>query len=44
MVMEALLAEVLAVAAPHRAMGKVADYIPALAKVDPDKLGIAVAD
>jgi glutaminase len=44
MVMEALLAEVLAAAAPHRAAGKVADYIPALAKVDPAKLGIAVAD
>jgi glutaminase len=44
MVMDALLAEVLAAAAPHRAAGKVADYIPALAKVDPNKLGIAVAD
>jgi glutaminase len=42
--MDELLAEVLAAAAPHRAAGKVADYIPALAKVDPDKLGIAVAD
>jgi len=35
---------VLEAAAPHRAAGKVADYIPALAKVDPNKLGIAVAD
>src|SRR3954469_11575152 len=42
--MEPLLAEALAAAAPHRAAGKVADYIPALAKVDPAKLGIAVAD
>ena len=41
--MEELLAEALAAAAPHRAEGKVADYIPALAKVDPDKLGIAFA-
>lgn len=42
--MDALLAEILAAAAPHRAAGKVADYIPALAEVDPTKLGIAVAD
>ena len=42
--MDALLAEILAVAAPHRAEGKVATYIPALARVDPAKLGIAVAD
>ena len=42
--MDELLAEVLDVAAPHRAAGKVADYIPALAQVDPDKLGIAFAD
>jgi glutaminase len=42
--MQDLLAEVLAVAEPHRAAGKVADYIPALAKVDPAKLGIAFAD
>jgi glutaminase len=41
--MDSLLAEALAAAAPHRASGKVADYIPALAGVDPDKLGIAVA-
>jgi glutaminase len=44
MVTDELLAEVLAAAAPQRAAGKVADYIPALAKVDPAKLGIAVAD
>jgi len=42
--MEELLAQVLAAAAPHRADGKVATYIPALAKADPDKLGIAFAD
>jgi glutaminase len=41
--MDALLAEALAAAGPHRASGKVADYIPALAEVDPGKLGIAVA-
>jgi glutaminase len=42
--MDEILAEALAAAAPHRMAGKVADYIPALAKVDPDKLGIAFAD
>ena len=42
--MDALLAEILAAAAPKRAEGKVADYIPALAGVDPGKLGIAFAD
>jgi len=38
-----LLSEALAAAAPHRREGKVADYIPALAAVSPDKLGIAFA-
>ena len=42
--MDDLLADVLAAAAPFRAAGKVADYIPALARVDPAKLGIAFAD
>ena len=42
--MDELLAEVLATAAPHRGSGRVADYIPALAQVDPNKLGIAYAD
>jgi glutaminase len=42
--LDAILADALAAAAPHRAEGKVADYIPALANVDPGKLGIAVAD
>ena len=42
--MDELLAEALAAAAPQRGEGKVADYIPALARVDPVKLGIAFAD
>ena len=42
--MDELLAEALAVAAPHRARGRVATYIPALARADPEKLGIAFAD
>jgi glutaminase len=41
--MHQILTESLAVAAPRRAEGKVADYIPALARVSPDKLGIAFA-
>ena len=28
---------------PHRGQGKVADYIPALARIDPNKLGFALA-
>ncbi|MGZ8348357.1 MAG: glutaminase, partial [Allosphingosinicella sp.] len=42
--MDELLAEVLAAVEPHRGGGRVADYIPALARVDPRKLGIAFAD
>jgi len=42
--MEELLAEVLAAAEPQRGAGRVADYIPALACVDPRKFGIAFAD
>jgi len=42
--MEEMLAEALAAAAPLRGTGRVAGYIPALAAVDPDKLGIAFAD
>ena len=42
--MDELLAEVLAAVEPHRGSGRVADYIPALAEVDPRKFGIAVAD
>src|SRR5436190_22951939 len=41
--MHQCLSEALAVAAPKRAAGKVASYIPALARVSPDKLGIAFA-
>ena len=41
--LQTILSEALAVAAPKRAEGKVADYIPALARVSPDKLGIAFA-
>jgi glutaminase len=41
--MQELLTEALAVAAPRRSEGKVADYIPALARISPDKLGIAFA-
>jgi glutaminase len=44
MPMDELLAEALAAAKPHCGSGRVADYIPALAQVDPNKLGIAVAD
>ncbi|HVQ09044.1 MAG TPA: glutaminase [Allosphingosinicella sp.] len=39
--MTPILNEALAAAAPLRAVGKVADYIPALARVDPARLGIA---
>lgn len=41
--MHQILSEALAVAAPRRAEGKVAGYIPALARVSPDRLGIAFA-
>jgi glutaminase len=41
--MEEILAEVLAAVEPHRGEGKVADYIPALAQVDPHKFAIAFA-
>jgi len=41
--MREILAEVLAAVEPHRGEGKVADYIPALACVDPHKFGIAFA-
>ncbi|HWT12111.1 MAG TPA: glutaminase [Allosphingosinicella sp.] len=39
-----ILARVLAAAEPERGTGRVASYIPALAQVDPNKLGIAFAD
>lgn len=41
--MEETLAQVLAAIEPYRGAGKVADYIPALACVDPNKFGIAFA-
>lgn len=41
--MEEALAQVLAAIEPYRGMGKVADYIPALACADPNKFGIAFA-
>ena len=44
MTLEEILAEVLAAAGPLRGSGRVATYIPALARVDPNKLGIAFAD
>ncbi|HEX2811935.1 MAG TPA: glutaminase [Sphingopyxis sp.] len=37
------VAEAYAVALPHRGKGKVADYIPALATVDPNRFGFALA-
>lgn len=37
------LAEAYDVALPHRGQGKVADYIPALACVDPNQFGMALA-
>ena len=42
--MQDILAEVLAAIELHRGEGKVADYIPALARIDPHKFGIAFAD
>ncbi len=41
--LQALLDELAAEAAPHAAQGRVADYIPALAAVDPARFGIALA-
>jgi len=38
-----VLAEIAAAVLPHRGEGKVADYIPALAAVDPMKFGLAIA-
>jgi glutaminase len=42
--MEEVLAEVAAAVEPHRGAGKIADYIPALARIDPRHFAIAVAD
>jgi glutaminase len=41
--MQALLEEIADVARPFARQGRVADYIPALASVSPDKFGIAVS-
>lgn len=40
----AILQQTRAAVAPQLGTGRVADYIPALARVDPDKFGIAVVD
>ena len=42
--LEAILAETQAAIAPQIGAGRVADYIPALARIDPQKFGIAVVD
>ncbi len=42
--LEAILEETRALIAPKIGTGRVADYIPALARVDPGKFGIAVVD
>lgn len=42
--MHDILADILDAMAPYRGEGKVADYIPALARVDARKFGIAFAD
>ena len=41
--LQALLDDIAAEARPFAAQGKVADYIPALARVDPGRFGLAVA-
>ena len=43
MVLQALLDDIARESAPAAAQGKVADYIPALAAVDPSRFGIALA-
>ncbi len=42
--LEAILEEIRALVEPQIGTGRVADYIPALARVDADKYGIAVVD
>ncbi len=44
MSLQSLVDEVAAAVAPLRGQGRVADYIPALARVDPRQVGIAIAD
>lgn len=41
--MDRILAEVAHAVEPHRGDGRVADYIPALARIDPKKFGMAIA-
>ncbi len=41
--LEKIVAEIAEEIEPHRGKGRVADYIPALASVDPNKFGIAIA-
>ena len=41
--LDQIVADIHAEMAPHRGQGRVADYIPALAQVDPMKFGIAIA-
>ncbi|MEM8696638.1 MAG: glutaminase [Pseudomonadota bacterium] len=41
--LDRILAAVAETVEPHRGTGKVADYIPALACIDPDKFGMAIA-
>jgi glutaminase len=41
--LQALVSEIHAELAPRRGEGRVADYIPALARVDPRRFGIAIA-
>ena len=41
--LSALVARVHADVRPHIGQGRVADYIPALARVDPQQFGLAVA-
>ena len=43
MTTQALLDDVYRTLAPHRGEGNVASYIPALARIDPSKLGMAIA-
>ncbi|MCA3265088.1 MAG: glutaminase, partial [Azospirillum sp.] len=42
--LQSLVAEIHAELAPRAGEGRVADYIPALARVDPKRFGIAVVD
>ena len=44
MALKEMLAEVMTAVEPLRGSGRVATYIPALARIDPNKLGIAFAD